>query len=74
MFFSQQVSIEFTMLLSLILMVIIVFATIIGASVPVFLKRFGADPAVATGPFVSTMNDVVGLTIYFTLISLFLIK
>ncbi len=37
----------------------------IGALLPVALQRFGADPAVATGPFVTTLVDLLGIVIYF---------
>jgi magnesium transporter len=46
----------------------------LGASIPIILKNMGVDPAVATGPFVSTMNDIIGLLIYMTLITLFIIS
>ena len=69
-FFSD---IYFLMVLSLSLIFIIVFATILGAAIQLILKKFKADPAVATGPFVSTMNDILGLLIYMTFITVFLI-
>ena len=52
---------------------IIVFATMLGATIPIVLKKLKIDPAVATGPFVSSMNDVLGLLIYMTFVTLFLI-
>lgn len=64
---------EFVTILSLSLLVIIVFATMVGAAIPVLLKRVSIDPAVATGPFVTTMNDVLGLIIYMIFITLFLL-
>ena len=39
---------------------------------PIVLKRMGVDPAVAAGPFVTTANDITGITIYLTLATLFL--
>lgn len=41
------------------------FAAVFGASVPLILNKFGIDPAVASGPFVSIANDVSALSIYF---------
>jgi magnesium transporter len=38
------------------------------------MKRLGADPAIATGPFVTTTNDILGLLIYLSLVSIFLVK
>lgn len=44
----------------------------IGAGVPLALKRFNVDPALATGPFVTTSNDILGLLIYLGLVTSFL--
>ncbi|MBN1302331.1 MAG: magnesium transporter [Melioribacteraceae bacterium] len=64
----------FIVILSVSLLCIIVFATVVGASIPLALKRFNVDPAVATGPFVTTMNDIFGLFIYMTFLTIFLIS
>ncbi|OEH86610.1 magnesium transporter [Desulfuribacillus stibiiarsenatis] len=42
-------------------------ATIVGAIIPLFIERFNIDPAVASGPFITTFNDIIGLMIYFTI-------
>ena len=47
----------------------IMMATTLGAVIPVVLDRFGIDPAVASGPFITTANDALGLMIYFTIAS-----
>ena len=65
--------IHFTTILAIALLCIIIFATILGASIPLVLKKFNIDPAVATGPFVTTMNDIFGLFIYMGLLTLFLL-
>lgn len=49
---------------------VIVLATTNGALVPFLLKRAGVDPASAMGPFVTTLNDIVGLTVYFVIATL----
>lgn len=49
------------------LWVTLIVATLMGAVVPLILNRFRIDPAVASGPFITTINDIVGLTIYFTI-------
>lgn len=49
-------------------------ATIIGTFTPFALKYMKIDPAVASGPVIATTIDVLGLAIYFTLVSMFLIK
>jgi len=43
---------------------VIMFASIFGTFIPLVLNRFKVDPALATGPFITTMNDIVGLAIY----------
>ena len=48
----------------------IMVATLAGALMPVVLQRLGVDPAVASGPFVTTANDALGLVIYFTIASI----
>lgn len=65
---------QFSLLLSLTLLIIMTNATMVGALVPIILKKFGVDPVVATGPFVSTSNDIIGLLIYFILLSTFYIS
>ncbi|MDR2869254.1 MAG: magnesium transporter [Deferribacteraceae bacterium] len=42
------------------------FAAFTGTFVPMMLLRFKVDPAVASGPFISLLNDITGLTIYFS--------
>ncbi len=44
---------------------VMVFAALFGTFVPLMLDRFNIDPAVATGPFITTINDIIGLAIYF---------
>ena len=47
------------------LLAVIILATVIGTTVPLFLHRSGIDPAIATGPFITTSNDIIGLSVYF---------
>jgi magnesium transporter len=51
---------------SISLFVTIFFAAIFGTLIPLVLAKYKVDPALATGPFVTTLNDVLGLFIYFT--------
>ncbi|MBL7213620.1 MAG: magnesium transporter, partial [Desulfobacteraceae bacterium] len=44
----------------------------IGSAVPLVLKGSNVDPALATGPFVTTLNDVLSLIIYLGLVTLYL--
>jgi magnesium transporter len=48
------------------LFIVMFFAAIFGTLIPLILDRYKIDPALATGPFVTTLNDVIGLFIYFT--------
>jgi len=52
---------------SVALMTVILQAAIMGTVIPLGLNRIKIDPALATGPFITTMNDVVGLFIYFSI-------
>ncbi len=70
---GEEVTLHFSFLLSISLTFIILFATMVGATVPLVLKLFGLDPAMATGPFVTTSNDIFGILIYFSILTLFLI-
>lgn len=57
---------------SVSLFIVIVFASIFGTLIPLVLNRLKIDPALATGPFITTMNDVLGLLIYLLIGNLFL--
>jgi magnesium transporter len=58
-------SLALSMTVSVALMSVIMFASIFGTFVPLALERFKIDPALATGPFITTSNDIIGLFIYF---------
>ncbi|GAA4233277.1 magnesium transporter [Postechiella marina] len=47
------------------LVIVIIVAGLIGTFVPLFLNKQGIDPAIATGPFITTSNDIFGILIYF---------
>jgi magnesium transporter len=51
---------------------VIIMAALIGTFIPIFLDKRGIDPAVATGPFITTSNDVFGILIYFLIAKLIL--
>jgi magnesium transporter len=61
--FDHSMALSITV--SVALMTVISFAAIFGTFVPLALDRFKIDPALATGPFITTSNDIVGLFIYF---------
>ncbi len=54
------------------LFVVIVLTTTLGALIPIALKRLDIDPAIATGPFITTFNDIIGLVVYFSIAKMFL--
>lgn len=54
-----------TLTVSISLLTVIVFASLFGTFIPLMLNRFKIDAALATGPFITTANDVIGLIIYF---------
>ncbi len=56
----------------LALVLIIVNAGVIGSAVPMALKKWNIDPALATGPFVTTSNDILSLLIYLGLVTIYL--
>lgn len=63
-------SIYFTVSISI--MAVIIFAALFGTFIPLALNKYKIDPALATGPFITTVNDVLGLFIYFMIGKLFL--
>lgn len=55
------------------LITVILFSGSFGAFIPLFLKKLNIDPALAAGPFITTSNDILGLLIYLSIITQFLI-
>ncbi|WP_282134683.1 magnesium transporter [Seonamhaeicola maritimus] len=51
--------------ISVSLVAVIIIAGLIGTFVPLFLDKRGIDPAIATGPFITTSNDILGILLYF---------
>lgn len=51
--------------ISISLVAVIIIAGLIGTFVPLFLNKRGIDPAIATGPFITTSNDILGILLYF---------
>jgi len=67
-FFVDSKVITFGVALSIF--VVVVFASIFGIIVPMALNRLKIDPAIATGPFITIVNDITGMTIYLSIIRL----
>lgn len=63
LFFTPSLALSMTV--SIALMSVIIFASVFGTFVPLALNHLKIDPALATGPFITTSNDIIGLFIYF---------
>ncbi|MBD3180196.1 MAG: magnesium transporter [Candidatus Latescibacteria bacterium] len=54
------------------LMFIVVWATMIGTAIPLLFHRINVDPALATGPFITTFNDIMGVLVYLAMATVML--
>lgn len=54
------------------LFVVVLFASFVGTITPLILNKLGFNPALASGPFITTINDLLGLAVYFLTVSLLL--
>ena len=61
-----------SMVVSLALFSVVVFASFIGTITPLVLNQFKFNPALAAGPFITTLNDLLGLTVYFFIVHILL--
>ena len=66
-------SLEMSLTISISMIFVIIVAALIGTSVPIILDKFGIDPAIATGPFITTGNDVIGILLFFYIAKLILV-
>ncbi|SHM91908.1 magnesium transporter [Polaribacter sp. KT 15] len=64
--------VNLSLAISVSLVVVIIIAGLIGTFVPLFLHKRGIDPAIATGPFITTSNDIFGILIYFMIAKMIL--
>ncbi len=67
---AYQISIS--LVVSISIFSVIIFSSIFGTFIPLLLNKYKIDPALATGPFITTVNDIFGLLIYFLMIKLFI--
>ena len=58
---------DITVSVSLSLFAVVIFASIFGTIVPITLEKFNIDPAIATGPFITITNDIIGMLIYMSI-------
>ena len=70
--FLLNVEIIIGVIVTIALVSVIIIASLIGTFVPLLLDKFGIDPALATGPFITTSNDICGILIYFSIAKLIL--
>ena len=64
---------QFTSVIGIAMVTVIGFSALVGAFLPVFFKRIGVDPAIATAPIISMFCDIMGIIIYLSLASYLLI-
>jgi len=69
---AYEGKIDLALAISVSLVVVIIIAGLIGTFVPLFLNKRGIDPAIATGPFITTSNDIFGILIYFMIAKMIL--
>ncbi|SFJ71419.1 magnesium transporter [Myroides guanonis] len=70
--FLLQVDYMIGITVAIALVSVIVIASLIGTFIPIFLNKYGIDPALATGPFITTSNDIFGILIYFSIAKIIL--
>ena len=70
--FLLNVEVIIGVIVTIALVSVIIIASLIGTFVPLLLDKFGIDPALATGPFITTSNDICGILIYFAIAKLIL--
>ena len=64
-YFMNNGDVLMGMTIGLSIFIVVIIAAIFGTLVPLVLEKMKIDPALATGPFVTTSNDILGLSIYF---------
>lgn len=69
LFFGNQ---QLSIVVSIALFGVVLFSSFVGTVTPLILNRLGFNPALASGPFITTMSDLLGLTTYFLTIHLLL--
>ncbi len=67
-------ALKITEVVSLSLLASLTFSTLLGALMPIVINSFKIDPAIASGPFVTVINDILALSVYFTLATVLLMN
>jgi magnesium transporter len=58
-------NLNLSIIVSIALFSVVILSSFMGTVTPLILHRFGINPAVASGPFITTLNDLLGLGVYF---------
>jgi magnesium transporter len=64
---------EIALVVGMTMVSVIIFGSLLGVSMPFVLKRFGFDPATASGPLITSISDFVGVVIYFSIAAMVLL-
>lgn len=70
--FAWEQNFDLAFAISISLIAVIIVAGLVGTFIPLFLDKRGIDPAIATGPFITTSNDIFGIVIYLLIAKLIL--
>jgi len=63
---------KFSFTIAISMLCVIIIASLVGTFVPIILDKRGVDPAIATGPFITTSNDIFGIFLFFYIAKLML--
>ena len=61
----MDMELRFSFTVAISMMSVIIVAALVGTFVPIILDKRGIDPAIATGPFITTSNDIFGIFLFF---------
>jgi magnesium transporter len=70
--YFTQMELKFSFTVAISMLIVIIVASLIGTFVPIILDKRGVDPAIATGPFITTSNDIFGIFLFFFIAKLML--
>jgi len=71
--FITGMELIFSFTVAISMLIVIIVASLIGTFVPIILDKRGIDPAIATGPFITTSNDIFGIFLFFFIAKLILV-
>jgi len=71
---DMQEGLRFAIVIALSINIALIVSTVAGTVIPLIINMFKLDPAVASGPFITTINDILSLLIYFGLATLLIIS